>query len=111
MGESVSVQVSIERDSLRGKVLLEKQIQRGLQRGAEARDRTFVSMLAIATGRSIARRLRDAEGNYSGDGIVSTRTCARGNSRDLKRRGQRTKPLELSTFQRTWRRSTDAHRR
>lgn len=75
MGESVSLQVPIDRHPLRREILVEKQIQRGLQRGAEARDRSAIPLLAIAARRTPARRLRDPQGDHPRDGIVSTLPC------------------------------------
>lgn len=72
MGESLSVPISIDGDPVRGEVFLEESIQRGLQRGAEARDSFAVPLLPIAARRPPSRRLRDAQRDHPRDGIVST---------------------------------------
>lgn len=72
MGESLSMQISIDRYTLRCEVFIKKPIQRGLQRWAETRNRFAVALLAIASRHSTARCLRDAERNYPRHGIVST---------------------------------------
>lgn len=105
MGEGVSLQVEIDRHPLRRQVLVAEQIQRGLQRRAETRDRTAVPVLAVAAGRAAARRLRDAQGDHPGDGVVSIRG---------RRPADATRAITKSRnsdFQRTRRRSADAHRR
>lgn len=71
MGESVSLQVPIDRYPIRRQVLLEEPIQRGLQRRIEARDRSPLALLAIAASRATSRRLRDAQGDRTRDGVVS----------------------------------------
>lgn len=71
MGESLSMQISGDRYPLRCKVLVEKPIQRGLQRRAETRDRFAVALLAIASRHSTSRCLRNAQRNYPRNGIVS----------------------------------------
>lgn len=71
MGESLSVPIPIDGDPVRGEILLEKSVQRGLQRGAEARDSFAVPLLPIATRRPSSRRVRDPQGDHPRDGIVS----------------------------------------
>lgn len=71
MGESLSVSIPIDGDPVRGEIFLEKSIQRGLQRGAEARDSFAVPLLPIAARRPSPRRVRDPQGDHPGDGIVS----------------------------------------
>ena len=72
MGESLSMQISIDRYTIRCEVFIEKPIQRGLQCWAETRNCFAVALLAIASRHSTARRLRDAQRNYPRHGIVST---------------------------------------
>lgn len=71
MGESLSVSIPIDGDPVRGEIFLEKSIQRGLQRGAEARDSFAVPLLPIAARRPSPRRVRDPQGDHPRDGIVS----------------------------------------
>lgn len=71
MGESLSMQISIDRYTLRCQVFIKKPIQRGLQRWVETRNRFAVALLAIASRHSTARCLRDAQRNYPRHGIVS----------------------------------------
>jgi hypothetical protein len=71
VGESIPLQVSVDRYILCGQVLVQEPLQRRLQRGIETRDRPVISVLAIAACRQAARCVRDAEGDHLGHGIVS----------------------------------------
>ena len=65
------MQVSSHGHGVRSQILVEEPLQFGLQRGAAPRDSPAVAVLAVAEGRQAARRLRDAQGDNHGHGVVS----------------------------------------
>jgi hypothetical protein len=71
MGPGVQVPLPIDGHRLRGQILLEEPLQRRLQLRAAPRDRIVVSVLAVAAGRQAPRRLRDAQRDHHGHGVVS----------------------------------------
>ena len=71
VGEGLPMPFAIDRYIVRRKVFVEKSFQYWLQRWITPRNSPFIFVLAIATGRSSSRRLRDTEGDHLGHGVVS----------------------------------------